>query len=71
MKQLRKITRKGRREFEAGRAVLPRRKVINRFVVTKLWVNGARKDRAEWTEKVRGHCERCYDDKAEPPEVQV
>ena len=71
-KKLRKIARKARREIEAGRAVLPRRKVIHRPVVTKLWVNGrAREDRDEWTEEVREHCERCYDDKAETSEVQA
>ena len=69
---MRKVVRKARREFEAGRAVLPREKVINRPVVTKLWVNGrASEDRDEWTEEVRAHCERCYDDKAETPEVQA
>ena len=52
--------------------MLPREKVINRPVVTKLWVNGrASDDRDEWTEEVRAHCERCYDDKAETPEVQA
>ena len=51
---LRKIARKARREFEAGKAVLPRGKVINRHVVTKLWVNGrASEDRDEWTEEVK------------------
>ena len=71
-KQLRKIARKARRELEAGRAVLPREKVIHRPVVTQLWVNGrASEDRDEWTEEVRGHCERCYDDKAETPVVQA
>ena len=39
-KQLRMIARKARRDFEAGRAVLPREKMIQRPVVTKLWVNG-------------------------------
>ena len=39
-KQLDKIARMARREFEAGRAVLPREQVIHRPVVTKLWVNG-------------------------------
>ena len=65
-KELRKIARKARREFEAGRAALPRGKVIHRPVVTKLWVNGrASEDTDEWTEEVKTHCERCYDDKAE------
>ena len=46
--------------------------MINKSVVTKLWVNGrASEDRDGWTEEVRGHCERCYDDKAETPEVQA
>ena len=71
-KELRKIARKARREFEASRAVLPRSKVIHRQVVTKLWVNGrASEDRGEWTEEVRAHCERCYDDKAETFEVRA
>ena len=52
--------------------MLPRGKVINRPVVTKFWVNFlASEDRDEWTEEVRAHCERCYDDKAETPEVQA
>ena len=66
--QLRKIARKARREF----AVLPKEKVINRPVVTKLCVNGrASEDRDEWTEEVGAHCERCNDDKAETPENQA
>ena len=53
-------------EFEAERAVLPREKVIHRRV------NGrASEDREEWTEEVRAHCGRCYDDKTETPEVQA
>ena len=60
-KQVRKITREARRKFEAGSAVLPRG-----------WVNGrASEDRDEWTEEVRDPCELCYDDQAEPPEVQA
>ena len=71
-RHLRKIAQKARREFEAGKAVLPRGKVINRPVVTNLWVNGrASEDRDEWTEEVRAHCERCYDDKEETSEVQA
>ena len=71
-KQLRKIVRKARSELEAGRVVLPREKVKHRPVVTQLWVNGrASEDRDEWTGEVRGHCERCYDDKAETPEVHA
>ena len=71
-KQLRKIARKARRDFEAVRDLLPREKVITRSVVTKLWVNGrASEDRDEWTEEVRSHCEHCYDDKAETSEVQA
>ena len=67
---LRKIARKAQREFEAEKTVLPRGKVIHRPVVTKLWVNGrASEDRDEWTEEVRAHCERCYDDNEETPEV--
>ena len=66
----RKIARKAK--FEAVRAVPPRGEVINRPVVTKLWVNGRpSQDRDEWTVEVRAHCERCYDDKAETPEVQA
>lgn len=68
----RKIAQKARRKFEAGKAVLSRGKVINRLVVTKIWVNGrASAHRDEWTEEVRAHCERCYDDKEEFPEVLV
>ena len=65
-RHLRKIAQRARLEFEAGKAVLPRGKVINRPVFTKLWVDGrASEDRDEWTEDVRAHCESCYDDKAE------
>ena len=35
---------RARREFEAGNAVLRRGKVINRPVITKLWVNGRASD---------------------------
>ena len=71
-RHLRKIAQKARREFEAGKAVLPRGNVINRPVVTKLWVNGrANEDRDEWTEEVGAHCEHCYNDKAENPEVEA
>ena len=71
-RRLRKIAQRTRREFEAGKAVLPRGNVINRPVITKLWVNGrASEDRDEWTEEVRAHCERCYDDKEETSEVQA
>ena len=46
--------------------------MVNRPVITKLWVNGrASEDRDEWTEEVRAHCERCYDDKGETSEVQA
>ena len=68
----RKIARKARRDFEAERVVLSRGKVINRTVVTKLWVNGsATEDGDEWTEEVRAHCKRCYGDKAKTPEVHA
>ena len=71
-KHLRKIAHRARHEFEAGKAVLPKSKVMNRLVVTKLWVNGlASEDRDEWTEGFRAHCERCCDDRAETPEVQA
>ena len=71
-RHLRKIAHKARREFEAGKAVLPTGKVINRRVVTNLWVNGrASEDRDEWTEEISAHCERCYDDKEETSEVQA
>ena len=71
-RHLRKIAQKARREFEAGKAVLPRGQVINRPVVTKLWVNGrVSEDRDEQTEEVRARCERCYDDKEETSEVQA
>ena len=65
-----KIATKARREFEAGQAVLPRGKVVNRLVITKLWVNGrASGDSDERTGEA--HCERCYDDKAETTQVQA
>ena len=67
-RHLRNFSQKARRKFEAGKAVLPRGKVINRLAVTKHWVNGrASEDRDEWTEEVRAHCERCYDDKTGSP----
>ena len=71
-KLLRKSACEARREFEAGGAVLPRGKVILRSVVTKHWINGrASEDRDErGPEEVRGHCEKCYDDKTETSEVQ-
>ena len=54
-KLLRKGASKARKEFEAGRAVLPGDKVLHMPVVTKLWINGrASKDRDDWTEDVRG-----------------
>ena len=71
-KTLAEIAQKARHEFEAGKEVQPRGKVIQRPTVPKLWVKGrASEDRDEWTEAVRAHCERCYDDKEETPEVQV
>ena len=71
-KLLRKSARKARREFEASRAVLPRGTVIHRLVVTKLWINGrASEDRDGWTEEVRAHCEKYYDDKKETSAVQA
>ena len=71
-KELRKIALKARREFEAGTAVLTRGKVIQRPVVTKLWVNGcANEDGDEGAEDVRAHCERCHNDKAKTSEVQA
>ena len=46
--------------------------MINRPVITKLWVNGrASEGGDEWTEEVGAHCERCYDDKEETSEVQA
>ena len=59
-RHLRKIAQQARREFEEGKSVLPRGKVINRPVKID-----------EWTEEVRAHCERCYDDKEETREVQA
>ena len=59
----RKIAQKARREFEA--------EVIKQHVVTKLWVNGRVNEDRDWTEEVRAQCERCYDDKEEPPEVEA
>ena len=50
-KLLRKRACKARREFEAGRAVLPRGKVIHRLVVTKLWINGRASEDREPTVK--------------------
>ena len=71
-KVLRKKVQKARREFDATVGALPRGKVIKRPVVTKLWFNGgATEDREEWNEEVRLHCEKCYDDKSETPEVQA
>ena len=69
---IRKIAQTARRELEVEKAVLPSLKVINRPVVTKLWISGrASEDRDEWTEEVRVHCGRCYDDKDETSEVQA
>ena len=71
-KILRKKARKARREFDAGVSALPRGKIVKRPVVTKLWINGrASEDRDEWNEEVKLHCEKCYDDKSETPEVQA
>ena len=71
-KQLRKVARKARRELEAGKGVLPKGKVTHRPAVTKLWINGrASENRDEWTEEVRAHCERCYDDITETSEVRA
>ena len=71
-RRLRKIAQRARREFEAGKAVLPRGNLINRPVVTGLWVNGrASEDRDEWTEEVGVHCESFFDDKEETSEVQA
>ena len=65
-RHFRKIAQKARREIEAGKAVLPKEKVI-RLVLTKLWVNSrVSEDRDELTEEVKAHCGRCYDDKEEP-----
>ena len=47
-KVLRKLAQKARREFDARVGALPRGKIINNPVVTKLWVNGrATEDREE------------------------
>ena len=71
-KVLRKKARKACREFDARVGALPIGKVIKKLVVTKLSVNGrATEDRKEWNEEVRLHCEKCYDDKSETPEVQA
>ena len=53
---LRKVARKSRREFDAGRAVLPGGNVVHRPVVTKLWINGRASEDREWTQEVRAHC---------------
>ena len=45
--------------------------MINRLVVTELWVFRASEDRDDWTEEVRAHRERCYDDKTETLDVQA
>ena len=50
----------------------PTGKIVQRPVVTKLWNNGrASEDRDEWKEEVRIHCEICYDDELETPDVQA
>ena len=37
----------------------------------KLWINGrASQDGEEWTEEMKAHCERCYDDKDETSQMQ-
>ena len=46
-KKLCRIAREARREFEAGRAALPREKMINGPVVTKHWVDGRARVRTE------------------------
>ena len=41
-------------------------------MVTKLWINGrASEDKDEWTEEVRAHDDKCYDDKMDTSEVQA
>ena len=71
-KILRKKARKARREFDAKVGALPRGKIVNRPVVTKLWINGrASEDRDEWKEEIKIHCSKCYDDKSETLEVQA
>ena len=41
-------------------------------IVAKLWVNGrASEDRVKRADEVRAHCENCYDDQIETPEVQA
>ena len=71
-KVLRKLAHKARREFDARVGALPRGKIVTKPVVTKLWVNGrATEDREEWNEEVQLHCEKCYGDKSETPEVQA
>ena len=63
---------KGTKRIRGGESCAVQREGDYRLVVTKLWVNGsASEDRDEWTEEVRASCERCYDDKAEAPEVQA
>ena len=70
-RRLRKIAMRARREFEAGKAVLRRGKVINRPVVTKFWGNGRASEDRDERREVRAHCERCYDDKEETSEVRA
>ena len=69
---LRKKAQKNCREFDARMGASPRDKIVKNPVVTKLWVNGrATEDREEWSEEVRSHCEKCYDDKSETWEMQA
>ena len=56
-KLLRKGARKARREFEAGRVVQPRGKVIHRAVVMPTRIETSGQRMSEHT------CEKCYDDK--------
>ena len=58
-------------EFLTSRRVLPCGKIVQRFVVTKLWVNGrASEDRDDLKEEVWTHCKKFCDDKLETSEVQ-
>ena len=65
-------TEEGLGEFDAGRAALPRSKVVRGPVFAKLWVNGrTSEDRDEWTVEVGARCEKCKNDKLETSEVQA
>ena len=70
-KVLRKRAKRARREFDARFGALSKGKTVRRPPIKKLSFNGGvSEDREEWMEEVRRHCERCYDEKDEPTQVQ-